>query len=277
MDSNQQYSYKNVVIEIHKQKTVKSPKFVCSFPGIIAYVSDENNYQKFSSFILMIIELFKIALACMLSVFVPQSCNGKLCTPEDNFRDLTTFNVVVLAYNFVTLAIFILAYVYEMKREYWIIKNFDIDGSQSDDNLKLAIKKYPDVEKNLSNINKRYFYLYALLYIFVLTNFIISGVLIFRDYYYNYTTATSMITYFLLVINKVHSHFAMAKKCKNENRAISAYIMTLIQFNIMDKITYAEKKVEVTRVEAIIPMVVEKNNSPHDDNDNEQVAIPTII
>jgi hypothetical protein len=52
----------------------------------------EDNKQRIKSFLLFILEFFKVLMATLLAVFVPQNCpeslNGE-CTMSDNFTDLT--------------------------------------------------------------------------------------------------------------------------------------------------------------------------------------------
>ena len=57
----------------------------------------------------------------------------KLCSLNDN---LTNLDIFTFGFNCCTGFCFILLYIVELKREYWLIKTFDINHSLPDDNLK---------------------------------------------------------------------------------------------------------------------------------------------
>ena len=61
-------------------------------------VSDDKD-QMLNSFFTSFVDGVKVAVACLLSVFVPQYCDesGGTCTLSENFSNLTSFNTFVLA------------------------------------------------------------------------------------------------------------------------------------------------------------------------------------
>jgi|694.fasta_scaffold144974_2 hypothetical protein len=193
------------------------------------------NYETaFKTTLLMLFEIFKILMACLLSVLVPQNCDGHVCSTIENLTDLDKFNTIVVVYNFITVGIFFSSYIFEMNREYWIIQTFDHNNTIPGNNLKQIIKKYPKIEKRLKSINNCYYIFSILLYFFIISNFILSGILVF-SYYYNYQTVIVMLSDLALVSNKVHNQFMAARKCRKNNMAMSAYMNTNLVFNVLDK------------------------------------------
>lgn len=188
----------------------------------------------FKTTLLMLFEIFKILMACLLSVLVPQNCDGHICSTIENLTDLDKFNTIVVVYNFITVGIFFSSYIFEMNREYWIIQTFDHDNTIPGNNLKQNIKKYPRIEKRLKRINNCYYIFSILLYFFIISNFILSGILVF-SYYYNYQTVFVMLSDLALVSSKVHNQFMAARKCRKNNMAMSAYMNTNLVFNVLDK------------------------------------------
>jgi hypothetical protein len=221
-----------------------SKKCSCTVEGIKDFLKNENNTQKMKSLITMVIELFQIAMACLLSIFVPQMCKDHLCTAQENFEDLTAFNVGVIIFNFITLFIFLVVYLYEIRREWWLIANFDVDPTVADTNLKGSLAKFPDIESKWATISHVYFWMYTALYVFIMTNLIISAILVIRFYYYDYRTITVLLTNFSLVIRKVNADFFMAWKCMSDDEvyAYSAYILDPLRFNSMDLKKYGVVK-----------------------------------
>ena len=80
-------------------------------------------------------EFFKVVMACLLAIFVPQSCNGDVCSFDQNFSSLNIFNAFVLGFNFLTLGNFLYLYWVEVKRETWIINHLDYDENESEYNI----------------------------------------------------------------------------------------------------------------------------------------------
>jgi len=188
----------------------------------------------FKSTLLMFFEIFKILMACLLSILVPQNCDGHVCSTIENLTDLDKFNTIVVIYNFITVGIFFSSYIFEMNREYWIIQTFDHDNTIPGNNLKQIIRKYPRIERRLKTLNNWYYIFSILLYFFIISNFILSGILVF-NYYYNYQTVTVMLADLALVSSKVHNQFMSARKCRKNNMAMSAYMNTNLVFNVLDK------------------------------------------
>ena len=121
------------------------------------------------------VDLFKLAMASMLSVFVPQECPGSggpamtppqqcdecTCTigPHDcsfseNFRCLSQLNAFVLAWNFICLATLLFHYFLVWKREHFIILHFKETLTLGRLHVRDIITDYPTVQIRLRNYNK---------------------------------------------------------------------------------------------------------------------------
>lgn len=90
------------------------------------------------------VEIFKVFMACLLSVFVPQHCpeTGTTCTLKDNFNNLSIFNEFVVVFNFITLFIFLNLYRVQNKRETYMISHLDINPEISDNALEESLKNH---------------------------------------------------------------------------------------------------------------------------------------
>lgn len=259
----EEITYEPVKVKLERQKSSyrDGKPFACTYENIHKLLTNDNVKQKLQSFLIMIIELFKMSMACLLSIFVPQNCNGNICSTEENFKDLTSFNIGVIAFNFVTLFIFILAYVYEYKREIWMITNLDNDNTIPDNSLEEKIKSHPEVKRELELTNKIYIGFQLILAIFIISNFVLSSVLVFHYYYYDYKTITTMITNLLLVYGKITENLGMSIKCYKNNSACSAYLNEKLVFNTLDKKKYSEKNTKSIEITVMVP--VKKSNIVH--------------
>jgi hypothetical protein len=192
-----------------------------------------NIKQKIQVIFIGFFEFIKISLASLLSVFVPQRCNNTVCSVYDNFSELSNYNIIVLTVNFILFMLFIITYIYELKREYFMIDNFDTDYDIPDDNLGKIIEKYPLINEKLINYNKYYHNLCCILYIIYIINWILSGILVFHYFYLDKNTIITMITNFLLVSTKIHKGYYISKTTK-EKPSISAFMTEEFIYNIMD-------------------------------------------
>lgn len=131
--------------------------------------------EKFIYFINILLELFKILMATMLYIFVPQ---------KYTLNDLKGYNIFVLVFNVITLIAFLIQYIFELYNEYK--KNDRIN------------KLYKDLTESLGG--------------FIIFNFIITAVLVFHYSFLDYLTATVLISNFLLVSDIFKKIFELNKQ-----------------------------------------------------------------
>ena len=124
-----------------------------------------NASQEFSQKINMLSnlsgEFFKVIMACLLAIFVPQSCNGDVCSFGQNFSGLNIFNAFVLGFNFLTLGNFLYLYWVEVKRETWIINHLDYDENESEYNIHKFKGSHNKIITRLNGINNNYLNVYT--------------------------------------------------------------------------------------------------------------------
>ena len=207
----------------------------------------DDQKQIISSIILLLSESFKVLMATLLSIFVPQRCDNqpdKLCTFTDNFTNLTNYNTAVTVFNFITLGCFIMLYVIEYIREIWCIEYLDIDYDKPNTNLKTEIEKYPEYKENIMLLNNRYNTISIVVVVINIVNFILSAILIYGYYYLDYRSLTVLITNIILIVDKIINCFSVSKKSVQDILPISAYMKSPIIFNIIDK-DHRNKEIEL--------------------------------
>lgn len=196
-------------------------------------------------------EFFKVIMACLLAIFVPQSCNGEVCSFDQNFSELSIYNAFVLAFNFLTLSNFLYTYWVEVKRENWIINHLDYDENESEYNLHKYQQTHEKITIRLDQINLQYLKVYKTLRYLYICNFIFSAVLVFHFYYLDYRTITTLLTNVILCWSKISKGLELAAKSVESKIALSYYNFVNISFNTIDP-DYLEKFKQIE--------IVEKNN-----------------
>lgn len=198
---------------------------------------DEDQKQLLLSIITYLAETFKLFIACLLTVFVPQRCTtqpDQICTLRDNFFDLITYNIYSLTFNFITLSILLVFYSIEFRREKWCIKYLDHTIDKSDTNLKLEILDYPLYFDKLLYYNRIYYRFSIISIAVTFINIISSSVLILYYYYLDYRSILNIITNSLLILEKLFNSYKIASSSNDELCAISAYLITPIVYNTID-------------------------------------------
>lgn len=196
--------------------------------------TSEDTRQRLQSAVALGANGYKICMASLLCVFVPQRCDDHECSVVDNFRDLTPFNTFVLVCNFLTLAMFIAFFAVEFHRENWCIEFLDYDETKPVTQLQTDIERYPELKTNLFDVNRMYMYTTCVAILFSLVNFVLSGILVFRDYYLDFKTVTVWLTYLLLIADKMIFSLTTSMESNNKGVPTSAYRVGPVVFNVVD-------------------------------------------
>jgi hypothetical protein len=248
--------------------------FKSKWQGIKEWYSSQDTQQSITVITSFASDAFKVIMASMLCVFVPQACtveesnrdifesifgnsmpglektiNGTLmtthiCTFNENFSDLIDFNTFVLAFNFVTLGYFIYVYWVELRRESWMIDNLDYDKERADDAIIQVKEQYPEIIEELQAHNTRYVRTYKYLHVIYLLNFFFSAILVLYYYYYDYRTATTLVTNTILCSNKIRVGREIATQSHKKQYAYSFYNHKNISFNTIDASYLKESNTE---------------------------------
>ena len=229
--------------------------------SIQEWYSSQDTQQNITVMTSFASDAFKVVMASLLCVFVPQACtveesnrsifesvmgdtqlalektiNGTqmtthICTFHENFSNLIDYNSFVLAFNFFTLGYFIYLYTIELRREKWMIDNLDYDKEQTH--------------------NAKYVRTYKYLHVIYTMNFLFSAVLVLYYYYLDYRTATTLVTNTILCSNKIRIGRELAIQSAKKDFAYSFYNNKNISFNTIDAsyITDEDKMVLETNID----------------------------
>lgn len=228
------------------------------------YFSNQDHEQKLTVFTNFLGDSFRVIMASLLAIFVPQACsidessnsvfnnmfgneykdisqqiNGTIitthiCSMTENFTNLIDYNSFVLAMNFFTLSSFIYLYSIELKREKWMITNLEYDSTKPEEHI-LSLKiDYPDIIEQLQNYNKKYIKAYKIIRIFYILNFIFSSILILHYYYFSYQSVTVLVTNTILCWDKITNGLKIANNSYNKEYAYSYFNIKHLCFNDID-------------------------------------------
>jgi cytochrome b subunit of formate dehydrogenase len=223
------------------------------------FTSDQDNNQKINVAISVALELYRVLVSSLLILFVPQDCDGHLCTLTENMETTSQIYTTGLFFNFTTMFVFLMMYTLEVKRENRLITYLDVNKSMASDNDSVGqvLQKLPSEKRN-SILTLDVYYqkvAYVAMGAFVI-NSIISGIVVYQYSLGNQTT-TTIITNILFMVSKMSDVYLTVNTDKNV--FYSAYLKGKIQYNDVDpdKIKLIEL-VEFDDIESQSPVVNEE-------------------
>jgi len=210
-----------------------------------------NTKEQITSYGSISIEFVKIVLGSLLVVFIPQSCidvnsniNGttmsisRECTINENFVDLIQFNYFVLLWNFITLALFTINMIQELRRERFIILNFDYNKEKPMKAIYPIFKKYQKLEKEYMTTTIRLYYNNVICIICFIMNIVFSSIILFYYYYNGVKAITSILTNIILILQKVYKNYNILSYAKEKKVVLSTMLLSPYYYNSLDAIKF---------------------------------------
>jgi len=210
---------------------------------------------------LFFLQSYKIITGTMLSLFIPQNCDGQICSFQQNLDNKERYHQISLSWNSVTMLSFIALYIYELKRENWSIKYLDIDNNKPDNALKSVIIKHKKLDKHMDLLNLNY---YNIVKLTVFMNFINIGIVvkILNNNYHSQSTISCFISFTLLILMKLYNSFNVAYQSVKYDKMMSAYMSEFVSFNVLDKdylesidVSKKDKDDDDAKPEDILPII----------------------
>lgn len=197
-------------------------------------LSTQDSKQKIGIFFGFILQIYRVIVGSFLSVFVPQSCDGSLCTMSQNIMASGIYNIFVLYFNLFTFLSFCIMYYFEIKRENRMIVYLDVNNTlpSNDAAVEQQLKKIPEEKLNkLYHLDKRYWQLGVTSTVCFLLNLIFSTILVLTKYLDN-NTIVVLLTNVLFIGTKLYTSYEVINTSKNI--FLSSYLTKKIQFNDVD-------------------------------------------
>lgn len=180
---------------------------------------------------LICIESYRVFTGATLVFFVPGVCDGRQCTPYQNFTQGSTAFKVACLLNVLTLISFATLYCVEIRREYRLSKYLLISPTLPTDSLLVgkAMEKLKAEKKiNLQNLTRMYELFAMGTLLMFLVNTVASGYVIYTEYA-NGQAPMMVVTNTVLLGGKLFDIYTIARAKKNVY--FSAYNKQHVQYN----------------------------------------------
>ena len=203
-------------------------------PTIFNLLKSQDFTQKVGVIPTVLFELYKVMVSSFLILFVPQNCDGHVCSLSENLVTPDNLYTGGLVINFITMGAFLIFYLCEILRENKLITYLEVNSSLPADNYSVgkALEKLPEDKKaSIYSIDKKYQWAgWSALTMFV-ANTILSGFVVYKYYLDNQTTST-YITNILFMVTKLGDIYSTVNTDKNI--FYSAYHKCKLQYNDVD-------------------------------------------
>lgn len=196
---------------------------------------NQDSKQHINSTITFLIEIYRVIMGSFLVIFIPQECNGQLCSFNENISPKEDIKTICLYINLITFLSLLITYIIEYYRELSLIKYLEVNRFKTNDNDSIGetLMFLPDKKKEkLWKIDKNYKNAAYVSLGFFLINSILSCISIFT-HFLDSKTITVLLTNFLFIIFKIYDIYVTVNTKKNI--FFSAYLKKKIQFNDVDE------------------------------------------
>jgi hypothetical protein len=235
-------------------------------------LSDQDFKQKTNAFIIVLIEIYKVLAASLLILFVPQKCDDHVCSYEENFESDSNTYTGGLVINFLTLALFMVLYGIEIKRENRLITYLEVNIAKPSDNVSVgnALNHLPLEKKQaILSLDKIYNKLGKCSIVLFVANSILSGLIVY-NYYLDSQTTTTFITNIFFMSGKIYDVYVNVNT--EENVFYSAYLKTKVQYNDVDP----NKMIEMSNVEGNEETHTEEQERILEESKNDQIEVASV-
>jgi len=203
-------------------------------------IVDQDIVQRIKVGGIFVLQFYKVLTGTLLTLFVPQACYSEItdgseertlqiCTLTQNYENNEVYHRVTLYWNFFSFLLFIMCYIFELRREHWAIKFLDINNDIPDNALKDKIVEEPQLDKKMDQLNK--FYYHSLL----LTSgvyFINVGLMIkiLITEYHSVSTLSCFVSFVLLVMMKLYNSLSVGYQSVKNDKMMSAFMSEFVSF-----------------------------------------------
>ena len=195
---------------------------------------DQDFMQRLSVVCIVPLELYKVLISSLLILFVPQSCDGELCSMKENMESDNIIYTAGLVINFFTLFVFVVMYIAEVIREEQMVQYLQVnkDAKNSNGAVGESLSRLADDKKrHICDAIQAYKYIGGFAIIMYITNGVISGIII-ANYILGDQTMTVFITNLLFMVMKLADVYSTISQ--EPNVFLSAYMKVKVQFNDVD-------------------------------------------
>lgn len=190
----------------------------------------QNTKEIFEHIFSICTESVRVFMACMLMMFVQQSCGIDEPTCE-RLHILDNGHRYSLLINFISLINFIILYLSETQRQFFLIKTFDVDKTLPDDNLKNILETEPEIKSQLEKINSRHIKIVFTNLIIYTVNVLTSSYIIVNHYYSGLESIAGIVSNVLLVSSKLYDDIVIMS---SDMKGLSTSVKEPVSYNTLE-------------------------------------------
>jgi len=218
---------------------------------------DQDIVQRIKVGVIFMLQVYKVMMGTMLSLFVPQACyevvgtepDGRdgsyasafpdghrslqICSLSQNLENNEVYHRVTLYWNMLAFLSFFFCYVVELRRENWAIKFLDIDNDKPDNSLKQIIILEPELDKRMDSLNRLYFRALSVTAIIYFINVCLM-INILKTEYHSMSTMSCFISFVMLVQMKLYNSLSVAHQSVKSDKMMSAFMSEFVSYNVID-------------------------------------------
>lgn len=199
---------------------------------------DVDIIQRIKVSVIFLFQFYKVAMGTMLTLFVPQACitddKVEICTLTENYNNNEIYHELTMYWNMLTFMLFIISYLFELKRENWAIKYLDIDNNKSDNGLKNIIIHEPELDKKMDKLNKYYFGILMITSFAYFINVVLMINILVKNYH-SMSTISCFISFVMLVNMKLYGSLTVGYQSVKNDKMMSAFMNEFVSYNVLDE------------------------------------------
>ena len=214
----------------------------------------QNTQQYISIATSFITEFISITISNLALWFIPQATEYTFTT----FFEIPTLEwyiILLMVCNVLSWCSFVVLYIFELRRELWLVRTFDYSKRYNSVHLVKYKKDYPELFILLERFNYRYYILYRIVKWILLCNIVCSCVIIMYSGYSGYKTITSLFTNFWICLTKVGKGLDIGKNSITRSIGYSYFNTQNLSYN---------------RIDARIKKHISNSNLQHNSQNNSQ-------
>jgi hypothetical protein len=236
---------------------------------------DQDLKQRMKVSAIFFLQVYKVMTGTMLSLFLPQNCENKMCTLTENYENSEVYHSIVFYWNCLSAFTFFCYYMIELRREEWCVKYLDIDNDIPDNSLKAIIVKEKVLDRKMDKLNKYYYNTLCLNCMVYFINIMLTMKMI-KDSYYNNSTLSCFVSFVLLVMMKLYNSFVVAHQSVKNDKMMSAYMSEFVSYNVLDE-DYVKDKYNGNKNNRLEDITDVEDKEFSDVREEEEVKVEEII
>ncbi len=217
-------------------------------------IVDQDIVQRIKVVGIFALQFYKVLTGTLLTLFVPQACypeltdgsegrNLQICTLTQNYENNEIYHRTTLYWNGFSFLLFVMCYMFELRREHWAIKFLDINNDIPDNALKEKIIEEPKLDKQMDRLNRFYYHALLLTSGVYFINIMLMIRILITDYH-SMSTISCFVSFVLLVMMKLYNSLSVGYQSVKNDKMMSAFMSEFVSYNVLDSDYLANKQIQ---------------------------------